>query len=268
MDRFTITQLFDLTGKNALVTGAAKGIGQAIALRLAEAGAEIMVADIDLDSAQETVTRIESLGGKATLIRLDTSNVADARAVIENITQTGGRCDILVNNAGIFPFATALDLTEASWDQVLDVNLKGSFFLAQAVAKAMIAGGCGGSIVNIASIDGLHPTGNLAHYDASKGGLVMLTKSLAKEWGPQGIRVNAIAPGSIATPGAAAATSASMPSTSISSVGMMESFLARIPLGRTGEPDDIATAVLFLVSHAASYVTGSLLLVDGGYLLS
>jgi NAD(P)-dependent dehydrogenase (short-subunit alcohol dehydrogenase family) len=179
-----------------------------------------------------------------------------------------GRVDILVNNAGIFPFAPALELTERMWDRVLEVNLKGTFFCAQAAAQQMVTAGKGGRIVNIASIDALHPTGALVHYDASKGGVAMMTKSLAKEFGPYGITVNAIAPGSIATPGASSATVATVATQGANVEEMTAAFLARIPLGRTGQPDDIATATLFLASDAASYVTGSLLVVDGGYLLS
>ncbi|HSQ61975.1 MAG TPA: SDR family oxidoreductase, partial [Polyangiaceae bacterium] len=174
--------------------------------------------------------------------------------------------DILVNNAGIFPPAPALDLSEATWDRVLSVNLKGAFFLAQAVAQQMIRQGDGGAIVNIASIDALHPTGRLAHYDTSKAGLVMMTRSLAFELGPNRIRVNAVAPGVIQTPGADAALAVLAGS---GSPGQLKSkFVSRIPLGRLGTPDDVARAVLFLVSEAADYITGSTLVVDGGFLLS
>jgi 2-deoxy-D-gluconate 3-dehydrogenase len=191
--------------------------------------------------------------------------------MVQQTADTFGQVDILVNNAGIFPFAPALEITKELWDRVLGVNLKGAFFCAQAAARQMAQAGRGGRIINIASIDALHPTGALTHYDASKGGVVMMTKALAKEFGPHGITVNAIAPGSITTPGAAAATGASSPESTGASGGgedLMAAFLARIPLGRMGQPDDIAIAVLFLASDAASYITGSLLVVDGGYLLS
>lgn len=261
----TLRDLLDLSGRVAIVTGAAMGIGQGVAFRLAEAGAAVVVADRDLDAAQDTVNLIAERGRHAMAVRVDVSQVADAQAMVQAAMDAYGRVDILVNNAGIFPFAPALELTEQLWDRVMDVNLKGAFFCAQAAAKAMVKAGNGGRIVNIASIDALHPTGALAHYDASKGGMAMMTKSLAKEFGPYGITVNAIAPGSIATPGASAATVATQ---GANVEEMMAAFLERVPLGRTGQPDDIATAALFLASDAASYSTGSLLVVDGGYLLS
>jgi 2-dehydro-3-deoxy-D-gluconate 5-dehydrogenase len=256
----TIGQLFDLHGKAAIVMGGAMGIGAAIAERLAEAGAAVLIADVNEEEARRTAARIGETGARAVAFRADMSQVGDIRAMVAAAVERFGRLDVLVNNAGIFPFTPALEMTEEQWDRVLDVNLKGAFFAAQAAARAMTAGG---RIVNIASIDGLHPTGYLAHYDASKGGLVMLTRSLALELGPRGIAVNAIAPGSINTPGAA--TTAAL---SGNSAIAMEGFLKRIPLGRVGEPDEIAKVALFLASGAADYITGELIVVDGGYLLS
>ena len=267
----TVDDLLNLSGGVAIVTGGAMGIGQGIAFRLAEAGASVVIADRDLEAAQRTADLISERGGRTLALQVDVSAVADAQAMIQQTVDAFGQVDILVNNAGIFPFAPALEVSEELWDRVLSVNLKGAFFCAQAAARQMVTAGMGGRIINIASIDALHPTGALTHYDTSKGGLVMMTKSLAKEFGPYGITVNAIAPGSIATPGAAAATASSSQAPAGSSGGgedLMAAFLARIPLGRVGQPDDIATAVLFLASDAASYVTGSLLVVDGGYLLS
>jgi 2-deoxy-D-gluconate 3-dehydrogenase len=268
MSNLRIAQLFDLTDQAALVTGGAKGIGQGIALRLAEAGATVMMADVDLDAAEQTALMIRRQDGKAAVVRADTSQVADAQAAVDATVQTFGRLDILVNNAGVFPFTSALEMTEAQWERVLDINLKGAFFFAQAAARRMIAGKRGGVIINIASIDAFHPTGFLAHYDASKGGMRMLTKSLAVELAPQGIRVNAIAPGGITTPGAAAGTAAALQAAHVNSEQLTEQFLARIPLKRMGEPDDIATVALFLASQASAYMTGDCLIVDGGYLLS
>lgn len=259
----TISQLFELNRKGAIVTGAGMGIGRGIALRLAEAGAGVIVADINLEAANETVRQIIAKDGIAVAIEADVASPADAEKVVQAAYERFGRLDILVNNAGIFPFSPALQTTEALWDKVIDINLKGVFFYSQAAARKMVEARQGGRIVNIASIDALHPSGNLVHYDASKGGVVMATKSLALELGQYGITVNAVAPGGINTPGA----SAGVAGTDVNQE-MMKSFMARIPLGRMGEPDDIARAALFLASPAADYITGTLLVVDGGYLLS
>ncbi len=267
MTNQTIGQLFDLTGKGAIVTGGAMGIGQAIALRLAEAGASVMIADIDLEAASQTVEQIETRGGKAQAISADASSAADAKKVVKAIVDAFGRLDILVNNAGIYPFSPALQMSEEMWDKVLNINLKGLFFYSQAAAQEMIKAGHGGKIINMASIDALHPTGELAHYDASKGGVVMLTKALALELAPHNILVNAVAPGGIMTPGAQA-QSAALLASGRTIEELIESFTARLPLRRMGEPDDIAKVVFFLASPAADYMTGSLVLADGGYLLS
>lgn len=253
----SITQLFDLTGKAAIVTGGAMGIGQGIVLRLAEAGAAVMITDINLEAANNTVNQVRSKGGKAEAIKADASSVADARRTVQETVRAFGRLDILVNNAGIYPFAPALQMTEELWDKVLDINLKGLFFYSQAAAQEMMNEGHGGKIINIASIDALHPTGNLVHYDASKGGVVMVTKALALELGPHNIKVNAIAPGGIQTPGA---------SGPVTSDEFMQAFISKIPLRRMGVPDDIAKVVFFLASGASDYMTGSLVVVDGGFL--
>lgn len=262
MEASSIAQLFDLGGKGALVTGGALGIGQAIAARLAEAGAAVAIADINESAGAETVAQIVRAGGTASFVRADAGSASDAQVAVAQAVQTLGGVHILVNNAGIFPFSSALETTEALWDRVLDINLKSQFFYTQAAARAMIDAGHGGAIVNIASIDAFHPTGNLVHYDASKGGAVMLTKSLAKELGPRGIRVNAIAPGGVNTPGARTAQGAPIMDTAA-----VQAMMARLPLGRMGEPDDIATVALFLASDAARYVTGTTIVVDGGFLL-
>lgn len=259
-----LRDLFSLEGQSAIVTGAAMGIGERIAHRFAEAGAAIVIADRDADRSEAVARELQRLGAKARALCVDVANVSDATRCVETAVEDFGRVDILVNNAGIFPSSPALDLTEGDWDRVLSVNLKGAFFLSQAAAKRMR--GQGSSIVNIASIDALHPAGTLAHYDASKGGLVMLTRSLALEFAPLGIRVNAVCPGAIQTPGADEAMTQMARGTSAAAV--REAFAARIPLKRMGTPDEIALATLFLASRASSYVTGSTLVVDGGYLLS
>jgi len=260
-----VRELLNLSGKVAIVTGAAMGIGKAIAERLAEAGASIIIADINLEAAQKTAKELKTAGYKAAPAHSDASKIEDAEKTIRQAIDVFGDVDILVNNAGIYPFSPAIDMTEAIWDKTLDINLKGTMFFCQAAARAMKTRGHGGKIVNIASIDAFRPTGNVAHYDASKGGVVMLTKALAKEWAPLGILVNAVAPGSIATPG----TSASIAGMSDEQkAALTRAFLEKIPLGRMGEPDDIAKIVLFLASPAADYMVGSVVIADGGYLVN
>jgi len=268
MTRQTIAELFDLTGKCAVVTGGAMGIGQAIAFRLAEAGASVMIADIDLQTASQTVEQIKAAGGKARAIGADASSATDAKKVAQATAEAFGGLDILVNNAGVYPWSPALEITEEMWDKTHDVNLKGVFFSSQAAAAEMIRAGHGGKIINIASKDGINPGGNAAaSYVASKGGVIMLTKALALELAPHGILVNAVAPGGIVTPGGKGMTRAlKAKGVDLVEVGKREK--QRTPLGHAGEPDDIAKVVLFLASAAADYMTGSLLVVDGGYLLS
>ena len=256
---------FDLTGRVAIVTGSAMGIGEGIARRLAAQGASVVVADVDAARGAAVAAELGKGPAGAQFVRTDVRDTAEIDRLVAETVRLFGGVDIVVNNAGIFPFAPALEVTPELWDRVHSVNLRGAFFLAQSAARRMKEAGKGGAVVNIASIDALHPTGQLTPYDASKGGLRMMTRSLAVELAPLGIRVNAIAPGSIATPGASAATS--IPA-GVDAARLMESFLARIPLHRMGEPDDIARAVLFLASPAASYITGVTMVVDGGYLLS
>jgi len=264
----TIAELFDLGGKAAVVTGGAMGIGKGIVLRLAEAGAAVMIADIDTEAANQTVAEVESRGGRARAISADVRSTADARKTAQAAVDAFGSLDILVNNAGIYPLVPLMQVSEEVWDRVLDINLKGSFFYAQAAAEQMIKGGRGGRIINLASIDALQPQHMGTHYNASKGGVVMLTRALALELAAHKILVNTVAPGGIATPGVAAANKQFSEATGVPGDILMEEFNKRIPLQHRGEPDDIAKVVLFLASAAADYVTGSFLLVDGGYLLS
>ena len=256
-------ELLSLAGATALVTGAGKGIGEAVARRFAEAGARVAVADVDVAAGQTVVESVVRAGGTARLYPLDVSDPVQDAATVRSVVREWGRLDVLVNNAGIFPFSPAAGTTPALWDRVFATNLRGAFFLAQAAVEPMQRAG-GGAIVNIASIDAIRPTGNLAHYDASKAALAMLTRSLALELAPVGIRVNAVAPGAIDTPGARSAlgTSGPMPPE------LLERFLSGIPQHRMGTPDEIARVVLFLSAPASSYVTGSMVVADGGYLLS
>lgn len=270
METKTIQALFDLSGKGAVVTGGAMGIGKAITKRLSEAGAAVVIADVDAAQGQETARELQAQGRKAEFIATDVRKLEDIDQVMDLAMKTYGSVDILVNNAGVFPFMPALEMGEEAWEHVLDINLKGAFFCAQKAAKKMAEAGRGGRVINIASIDALHPTGNLAHYDASKGGMVMMTKSLALEWAKHGILVNAIAPGGIQTPGAAQSASTMMEASGLKAEDFVEigkAFTARIPLGRQGEPDEIATVALFLASEAARYITGETIVVDGGYLI-
>jgi 2-dehydro-3-deoxy-D-gluconate 5-dehydrogenase len=261
MKKLSVKQMFDLSGQAAIVTGGGMGIGQGIALRLAEAGAGVMVADIDLEAARQTADEITNNGGKAHVVQADVSRVADAEATVERTIDVFGRLDILVNNAGVCPFSPVMDITEEVWDGVHRVNLKGLFFFSKAAAGEMINAGRGGRIVNIASIDCLHPTGSLTAYDASKGGVLMTTRAMARELGQHRILVNAVAPGGIVTPMTKAVfANYENPEEAMKAVA------EKVPLGRWGQPDDIARAVLFLSSPAADFITGSLLVVDGGIL--
>lgn len=243
--------VFRLDGKRALVTGANTGIGQAIAIGLAEAGAHVLAAG--RSSCAETVGRIAGQGGHAEAVTLDLADPAAAAARLGDF----GSLDILVNNAGIIRRADTVDYSEADWDDVMDVNLKAVFLLCQAFAKAAIARGQGGRIVNIASLLSFQGGIRVPAYTAAKHGVAGLTKILANEWAARGINVNAVAPGYIATNNTEALRDDPKRSAEI---------LGRIPAGRWGDPSDIAGAVTFLCAPAANYVTGAILNVDGGWL--
>lgn len=252
-----LTEILNLNGKVAIVTGAAKGIGYGIAARFKEAGATTVMVDVDRATGEK---RAADLG--AEFIAADLSSEAEAHRVISETISRAGCADILVNNAGIYPFRPALEMTAAEWDRVQNLNLRGLFLLSKEFVNATRDRGEGGAIVNIGSIDSLHPSSaGLAAYDASKGGVLMFTKSFALEVAPLGYRVNMIAPGGITTEGVSS-TQANVPS------DVMDTFLARIPLGRWGEPDDIALMALVLCTPLSAYVTGETIVVDGGRLLS
>jgi 2-deoxy-D-gluconate 3-dehydrogenase len=263
-----IEQLLDLSGKCAIVTGGALGIGQAIVFRLAEAGASVMIADIDMDAANETVERIRSDGGTAEAIAADVSSAWDAQKVVQATVDAFGGLDILVNNAGIFPLVPVLNVSEDLWDKVIDINLKGAFLYSKAAGEVMAKDGQGGRIINLASVDALHPNGMATHYNASKGGVLMLTKAMALELAPYRIRVNSVSPGGITTPGTEQAREGVTKSMGLSEEDILQGWIQRVPLGRMGDPDEVARVVLFLAGRASDFITGANILVDGGYLLS
>ncbi len=249
-----MTHPFNLEGKVALVTGGNTGLGQAMAIALAHAGADIVVAG--RSSAAETGDAVESVGRKYYEIKADFSDPSCVDGVVSSAVEQAGRLDILVNNAGIIKRNDALDFTEEDWDSVMDVNIKSAFFLCQAAAKHMIPGG-GGKIINIASMLSFQGGIRVASYTASKSAIAGLTKLLANEWAAQGINVNAIAPGYFATNNTAALQA---------DPDRNEQILGRIPAGRWGDPSDLGGAAVFLASSAADYVHGTVLPVDGGWL--
>jgi 2-deoxy-D-gluconate 3-dehydrogenase len=264
-----ISQLVSLDGKRAIVTGGAQGIGFAIANRFAEAGAGVVIADTKQEKGVEAVKALAAFGRKTGFVRCDVTNEVEVAAMVKEAVGTLGGVDILVNNAGIFPFALTPDMTGPDFMNVMDVNLKGAFVCAREAARQMTAQGAGGCIINICSIDSLHPSNQgLAAYDASKGGLLTLTKSLAIEFGPDKIKVNAIAPGGVFTEGTRKAMAAGSAASSSDMRAWLKAFLARTALKRMGTPDEIGRVALFLASDLSAYMTGSLVIADGGMLVS
>lgn len=257
----TNEELLDLKGKRAIVTGGAVGIGFGISYRLAEAGAQVLIADI---SKENIATAKEQLADKQWGVDYTLTDVAQAdsiAAMLQTAIKAFGGVDILVNNAGIYPMKPAMDVTQDDFERVIAVNLRSVFLTSQLAATQMITQGNGGKIINITSVDALHPSMvGLAHYDASKHGVWGLTKSMALELAKDNITVNAIAPGGILTPGTGAKDGKPNPQS--------EPFLAKIPMKRFGDPDEIGKIALFLASDMASYMTGSQIVADGGMLLS
>ena len=264
--KFTpLSDLISLAGKKAVVTGGAMGIGYAIAYRLTEAGAAVTLLDVNDEKGPKAAQDLNSYGYRASFLHCDVSQESEVKNALQAAISGMGGLDILVNNAGIFPFAPFLQMTSADIEKVLAVNLKGLLYCLRESSRWMIEQKRSGSIINLASVDSVHPSHKgLPVYDASKGAVLTLTKSMAKELGPHGIRVNAIAPGGIMTEGAIAQSRASGET---SRAGLRE-FMSRVPLGKMGVADDIGRVALFLASDLSGYMTGSLLVVDGGYLLS
>lgn len=263
-------EVFDIRGKVAAVTGGAMGIGFGIVRRFVEAGADVLIADRDAAAAEAAVGRLRG-PGRAVATGIDVSADDAGDQLVTRAVEAFGGLDILVNNAGIYPFVPLLQLPTALLDRVLNVNLRGLMLVSQAAARRMVeqgqSGRTGGRIINIASVDAIHPSMvGLAAYDASKGGVVMFTKSLALELAPHGILVNAIAPGGVETEGVQAMRGAL--GGGAPQEAMVQAATAGIPLGRMAQPDEIATVAWFLASPAASYVTGATIVVDGGMLLA
>jgi 2-deoxy-D-gluconate 3-dehydrogenase len=252
----TFGNRFRLDGKVALVTGGGMGIGRAVCLALSEAGAAVVVQDINGPEADAVAAEVRSVGGKAAVVAGDITDIVTIETMLARARAEFGRLDVLVNNAGIYPFAGFLEMPTETLDRVLDINLRAVFLCTQMGGKAMVDLGNGGAIINLASVQAFKPTNpGVSHYDTTKAGVVMLTKAAALELAPHNIRVNAVAPGMTVTPGT-------------QQVIRSSTAAARVPLGRLGQPEDVANLILFLASPAADYITGETVVVDGGYLLT
>jgi len=242
-------------GKVAVVTGAARGIGQAIAKKLAQEGADVAICDLQAEWLAETAGIVQGFGRKALPLAVDVGDSDAVNACISEVVKVFGKVDIMVNNAGITKDTLLVRMSDEDWDAVLRVNLKGTFLFSRAVAKHMMKQRSG-AIINIASISGIIGTAGQANYAASKAGVIALTKSTANELAGRGVRANAIAPGFI-----------SSKMTDALSEDVRKQYLSRIPLGRFGTVDDIANAVVFLASEQSSYLTGQTLNVNGGMVM-
>jgi NAD(P)-dependent dehydrogenase (short-subunit alcohol dehydrogenase family) len=272
-------QLLSLSGKNAIVTGGSRGLGEATVHRLAQAGANVLFTGRGADALKRVEEQITATGATAVGVRADIGNLEDSQRVVDSATERFGGVNILVNNAALYTPSFALDTSEELFDSVVGADLKGAFFLAQYAAKAMIDAGGGGRIINLLSTDAFKPMGPLAAYASAKAGLWAATQNLAKELAPHQILVNAITPGSTITeerlamfrdgsfalgqvPAQAAATRERLQA-AVESGGFAQMLTTMMPLGRPGWPDEIAKAVLFLASDLGSYVNGANIVVDG-----
>lgn len=264
-ENIPLKELINLAGKGAIVTGGAMGIGLAISRRLAEAGATVLIADINDKEAQKASDELKSYGYSAQFLKCDVTQEEDVKDMVTSAARKLGSIDILVNNAGVYPRKPLDEMTGEDFKRVISVNLMGTFLCSRYAVREMMEkrGGC---IINIASIEAVHSSSTgMSAYDASKGGVLMLTKSMARELGSHGIRVNAIAPGSIKTRGVLSQIGVSPEKSQLKE---FKSFISRIALGRMGDADDVARVALFLASDLAGYITGDLIVVDGGYLVS
>lgn len=245
-----VMEKFKIKGKVALVTGAGRNLGRVIALSLAEAGADVAVTSRTLSEIKRTEQEIKEKGQKALAISMDVTDLNKVERAVQKIASEFGRIDILVNNAATRSFKSLLEISELEWRSVIDTNLTGAFFCCKAVGPIMIRQG-GGRIINISSRIGLQGMANRVAYCASKGGLIQLTRALALEWAPYNILVNSVAPGLMNTPE--------------TSKAIQEGKAAEIPLKRAGEPEEIAPLIVYLASEACTYMTGEVILIDGGW---
>jgi NAD(P)-dependent dehydrogenase (short-subunit alcohol dehydrogenase family) len=248
---------FNLSGKKAIITGASRGIGQALAVGFARAGADVAVSARSQDSLAATVDQIRTVGRRPLALAMDVSQVASCAEALGEAVHAMGGLDILVNNAGVEQVRPSFEVDESLWDLILDTNLKGAFFASQAAAKVMRAGG--GAILNLCSLTSEVGIPTAVPYGSSKTGLLGMTRALAAEWGPLGIRVNAIAPGYFRT---------AMTEVFYRDEAWQQAMLQKIPMGRFGRLEDLLGAAIFLCSPAAAYITGVCLPVDGGFLAS
>ena len=244
-----------LKNRVAIVTGATRGIGRAIAVRFGREGARVAVIGRNEEKGAETVQQIEAAGGQGLFVRADVSDSAQVRAMVDAVVQRWGRIDILVNNAAICPFRDFLGMSEELWEEVLDVNLKGYFLCSQAVARVMVEQGVKGRIIAVSSISAEFGGSQQAHYCASKAGINLLVKSMAISLGPHGITCNAVLPGTVET---------DINREALSDPEVRDYWLKRGPIGGLGKPEDIAGPVLFFASDDSAWCTGSMLVVDGG----
>ena len=249
---------FSLAGRKALVTGASRGIGQALALGLAQAGADVAVAARDAATLEGAAAAVRAAGRQSAAIAIDVRDISAVRQGIDKAIVALGGLDILVNNAGIEQVRDSLDVDEALWDRILDTNLKGAFFCAQAAARLMAAGK-GGAILNVCSLTSEVGVPTAVPYGSSKSGLLGMTRALATEWAARNIRVNGIGPGYFRT---------ELTEVFYQDQAWQQAMLAKIPLRRFGRLDDLVGAAVFLCSDAAAYVTGQCLYIDGGYMAS
>ena len=253
---------FSLEGKVALVTGGSRGIGEATALGFARAGADVVVASRKIDELEKVADKIRAEGRKSLAVAAHIGRIDQLQSLADQVVAEFGRIDILVNNAGTNPSVSSLlDMEERLWDTVMNLNLKGLWFLSQAVARVMKKQGSGGNIINVASIRGIVPELEVGHvYSVSKAGVIMATKVMALELAPYNIRVNAVAPGYIRT---------KLTQSGFDTLqGREEALVARTPMGRVGDPEEITGTMLYLASDASSFMTGETMVVNGGFLLS